>query len=82
MKPLVIKADKDGTLKMTMEELQNIIDESYNAGYKDGSRESLTWYQPHSVPTTNPAPSWWDQTKYEVTCSSAKDHSMAKQRGD
>ena len=70
MKTLLIKTDKDGNVKITMEELQKMLDESYNAGYHDGQRDYATiWYQPVSVPTVN-SPNWYDNRyKYEITCS-------------
>lgn len=67
MKPLLIKTDKDGNLKITLEELQKMIDESYNAGYYDGQKNATPWYQPITVPTTTPGVTW---DKYEITCSS------------
>ena len=81
MRPTLIKVDKEGNLKITLEELQKMIDESYNSGYEDGKREGrlyghrevVPWYQPVSVPTVN-SPNWYDdRTKYEITCASSKE---------
>ena len=77
MKPLLIKVDKDGNLKITMDELQKMVDSAYFSGYDDGLRDgkkteiitSPTWPQPNWYTTGTP---WWETHKYEVTCSEAK----------
>lgn len=72
MKPLLIKTDKDGNLKIDIDELQKMLDASYNAGYHDGQKDATPWYQPVSVPTVT-YPVYdndrfkWD--KYEITCA-------------
>ena len=79
MKPLLIKVDKDGNLKITLDELQKMVDESYQHGYDDGytagqKSMQITW-QGNTVPKINSpnwfttAPSEWDARKYEVTCT-------------
>ena len=82
MKPLLIKTDKDGNLKITIDDLQKMIDCAYDSGFEDGKKSaptitSPTWTQPISVPTINPnyyttGTPWWETHKYEVTCNEAK----------
>ena len=91
MKPLLIKVDKDGNLKIDIDELQKMLDASYHAGYHDGQRDAASWYQPISVPTIT-TPNWYDDRtkyeKYEITCSQTNGsdnlafNSMAKQRDE
>lgn len=72
MKPIIIKTDKDDNIKITEEELAKIVDDAYNAGFKDGSRvisptiTSPTWppYNPYED-NTNPYP-------YKITCDPYK----------
>ena len=71
MKPIVIDANN-----MTFDEIKDAIEEAYQAGYDDGYKAGqrsmqLTWHG-DPIPTTSPTPHWWDNYKYEVTCS-AKD---------
>ena len=54
MKPIVLKEDKDGNIKVIPEDIQKMVDEAYQAGFEDGKR---------SVPiTVSPAVEpWWRQ---------------------
>lgn len=70
MKPIIIKTDKDGNIKITEEELAKIVDDAYNAGFKDGSRvisptiTSPTW-PPYNPYEDNPY-------LYKITCDPYK----------
>ena len=44
MKPIIIKVDSMGNIKITEDELKNIVDEAYNQGYQDGQRQPLINY--------------------------------------
>ena len=72
MKPILLiielNADEEGKISLTKERLQEIIDEAYNEGYKDGKSDQATSpytpLPPIQVPTypQNPYPStpfWW-----------------------
>lgn len=72
MKPIVIDVNC-----MTFQGIKDAIDEAYQAGYDDGYKAGqrsmqLTW-RGDPIPTTTPNPPWWNEYKYEVTCSQSKD---------
>ena len=72
MKPIVIDVNC-----MTFQGIKDAIEEAYQAGYDDGYKEGqrsmqLTWHG-DPIPTTTPNPPWWNEYKYEVTCSQSKD---------
>ena len=39
MKPIVVVKQSDGTIVLSEEELQNIINDAYLCGYNDGEKE-------------------------------------------
>ena len=49
MKPIIIKVDSEGKIKITEEELKKIIDDAYNQGFQDGQK------QPYVIPNTIPS---------------------------
>lgn len=72
MKPIVIDVNC-----MTFQGIKDAIDEAYEAGYKDGHDDGykegqrsmqLTW-NGDPITTPNQTPHWWNNYKYEVTCS-------------
>ena len=71
MKPLLVKVDKDGNLKVTMEELQQMVDSSYHSGYNDGyeaGQRSLpqgSWWSTPVMYTDQGEPFRYDK----ITCS-------------
>lgn len=65
MKPIIIEKDKTGNVKITLEELREIVDNAYNQGYNDG-RNSNTSIP--SVPSW--APTWTDRDHITITCKS------------
>lgn len=48
MKPIVLEKDANGNLKLTAEEIKRMVEDAYEAGYKDGKK---------SVTVINPIPS-------------------------
>lgn len=48
MKPIILITDENGTLKITAEEVQKMVEDAYQAGYADG-RASVP--QPITVPS-------------------------------
>ena len=66
MKPIILKADKDGNIIVNTEEIEKMVNDAYNAGYADGRA---------SVPVTITSPSYppylptWYTT---VTCSNSE----------
>lgn len=38
MKPIVLKADENGNIVISAEEIQKMLDDAYNEGYVDGSK--------------------------------------------
>ena len=54
MKPIIIKVDSMGNIKITENELKNIVDEAYNQGYQDGQKQSFLtqpWQNPNYYKT-------------------------------
>ena len=51
MKPIIIKVNAMGNIKITEDELKNIVDEAYIQGYEDGQKHPFLT-QPTSP--TNP----------------------------
>ena len=41
MKPIIIKVDSMGNIKITKDELKNIVDEAYNQGYQDWQKQAF-----------------------------------------
>ena len=71
MRPM-IKLIKVGQ-KLSLEELEDLLNQAYEAGYEDGKKESKTYYYPYYP--YNPSPSiTWSGTNlpnynpYEITC--------------
>lgn len=66
MKPIIIKVDSTGGIKITEDELKNIVDESYNQGYQDGQKQSFLT-QPTVPITINPcqSPNYY---RTDLTC--------------
>ena len=61
MKPIILKADQDGKLLITVDEIQQMVEDAYNEGVADGeasvqNRPSLTYgdlWQQTTKPLTN-----------------------------
>lgn len=54
MKPIIIKVDSMGNIKITENELKNIVDEAYNQGYQDGQKQPFLtqpWQYPNYYKT-------------------------------
>ncbi len=69
MKPIILKADQDGKLLITADEIQQMVEDAYNEGVADGkasvqNRPPLTYGDrwPKNVPTTDPNTYRWDLT--------------------
>lgn len=72
MRPIVLKVDENGTLLITPEEIQKMLDDAYAAGYSDG-KGSVSQIITHPYPVY---PTWlntpdWDFTK--ITCSTKEE---------
>lgn len=65
MKPIVLKVDASGTIKITAEEIQKMVEEAYETGYADG-RASVP--QQITVPQWPPSYPTWLQSPI-VTCT-------------
>lgn len=53
MKPIILKEDKDGNIKIVPEEIQKMIDDAYQAGFEDGRRSVPITIQPTLIEP------WW-----------------------
>lgn len=58
MEYVIIETTEDGKPKMTVQEIQELINKAYNKGYEDGKNKTLLYY-----PITTPATPYWDWTK-------------------
>ena len=57
MKPIIVVTQEDGKILLTKEELEKIINDSYNEGLKDGCK-----FKPYAIP-------YRDETDWsKVTC--------------
>jgi len=55
MKPIILKADQDGKLLITVDEIQKMVEDAYNEGVADG-KASVTYsdlWQKTTKPSTN-----------------------------
>ena len=65
MKPIIVKVDSEGKIKITEEELKHIVDDAYNQGFQDGQKQMAITTNPYPInPCQNPV--WY---KTDVTCS-------------
>lgn len=61
MKPIILKEDSDGNIKVTPEEIQRMVYDSYQEGYSDGQRNATITVSKEYVPWVTPTwntPSW------------------------
>ena len=49
MKPVVIKADHDGRIMITAEEIKKNISDAYDQGYQDGKGSVMVTYEMQST---------------------------------
>lgn len=64
MKPIIIKVDSMGEIKITEDELKKIVDESYNQGYQDGQKQAFLTQPTIPInPCQNP-----NYYKVDITC--------------
>lgn len=64
MKPIIVELNENGNVELAKEKLQEMLDEAYEEGKKDGSLSIP--YIPTN-PVINPPATWKDY----VTCSSS-----------
>lgn len=61
MKPFILKVDSSGKPVMTAKEIQELIEEAYAEGYKDGQKQVPTI----TVPTYDPPNAeWWKKVMH------------------
>ena len=70
MKPIILKADQDGKLLITVDEIQQMVEDAYNEGVADGkasvqNRPSLTYGDLWQQTTPYKIPSYYGT---EITC--------------
>lgn len=49
MKPVILKADQDGRIMITAEEIEKIISDAYDQGYQDGKGSVTVPYEPETT---------------------------------
>lgn len=68
MKPIILKADQDGKLLITVDEIQQMVEDAYNEGVADGKASVPAITSPSSAPwqrnerTIDPNTYRWDLT--------------------
>ena len=60
MKPFIMKVNESGKPIMTAEEIQKMVEQAYNEGYKDGRNQTPII----SVPSNDPNQDWWKKIQY------------------
>ena len=61
MKPVILKADQDGRIVITAEEIEKIVSDAYDQGYQDGKGSVTVTYEPQTT---------WNQSPPTITCDS------------
>ena len=62
MKPVILKADQDGRILITEEEIEKIVSDAYDQGYQDGKGSVVTvTYDPQTT---------WNKWPPNITCDS------------
>lgn len=61
MKPVILKADQDGRILITAEEIEKIISDAYDQGYQDGKGSVTVTYEPQTT---------WNHWPPNITCDS------------
>lgn len=80
MKPIVLIATAEGSLKITAEEIQKMVEEAYQAGYADG-RTSVP--QPITVPSYPLTyPTWLQSPIVTCTTETTTIHSRTEAESD
>ena len=71
MKPVVIEKDKDGNVRITVDEIKRIVDEAYAEGYEDGKKAVTPSLPSPWMPNTTPwTQTWIDRDHITITCES------------
>ncbi len=70
MKYKILEVGADGLLSFTKEELEALLEETYNAGYEDGRKtcQYPYWIQPAPYDPSYKQNNWWD-TRPVWTCN-------------
>ena len=67
MKPIILKEDNDGNIKIVPEEIQKMIDDAYQAGFEDGRRSAPITIQPALIKPWWESP-WYSTDHVSITC--------------
>lgn len=75
MKPIVLERDKDGNVRVTVDEIKKMVEDAYESGYEDG-RKSVTITVPVPYPNTPMpyTPTWIDRDHIVITCETLPVH--------
>lgn len=61
MKLIVLVQRADGTVNMTVEDAEKLVEDAYNQGYEDGRASAQALQCPNNSPT-------WQKDSYVFTC--------------
>lgn len=69
MKPIILKADQDGKLLITVDEIQKMVEDAYNEGVVDGKASVPVIIYPSYEPWPRNNPTIDPNTfRWELTC--------------
>lgn len=63
MKPIVLKADQDGKILISAEEIEKLVSDAYDEGYRDGKAAAPITVSPG---ISTPQYPWYDHV--HITC--------------
>ena len=70
MKPIILKADQDGKILITAEDVEKMVSDAYNEGYSDGKQAApITINNPR---VDNPYSPWMPTWYSTVTCDAVE----------
>lgn len=69
MKYKILEVGADGLLSFTKEELEALLEETYNAGYEDGRKTCQYPYWISTPPYTPLKKEWWETPHPVWTCN-------------
>lgn len=69
MKPIILEKDKDGNVRVTVDEIKKMVEDAYESGYEDGRKSApITVPPPYPYNPTPYTPTWIDRDHIVITC--------------
>ena len=70
MKPIILKADQDGKILVTVEEIEKMVSDAYDEGYRDGKQMAPITINNPRVDYPGVGTPWLPTWYTTVTCDS------------